>query len=152
VRILLLSTLQSNLLRCKMVELLLDRSSSQKRVLPMSFNLLLHFLHTSTPAPDPSDGTERWRRWDELLQLVWMLMISYQEVITGHLRYSITERFKLNRTPMWTQNDQVTRAAVQEAGEAFLSRAVEDLGHDLPSQIQESLSQLQEHLLSISVQ
>ncbi|MCJ8733753.1 hypothetical protein PDJAM_G00227360 [Pangasius djambal] len=151
-RFLLLSTLQSNLLRCKMVELLLDQSCSQKRVLPMSFKLLLHFLHTSTLAPDPSDGAERWRRWDELLQLVWMLMLSYQEVITGHLRYSITERFKLSRTPMWTQNDQVTRAAVQEAAEAFLSRAVEDLGHDLPSQIQESLSQLQEHLLSISLQ
>ncbi|KAK3535588.1 hypothetical protein QTP70_017130 [Hemibagrus guttatus] len=151
-RFLLLSTLQSNLLRCKMVELLLDQSCSQKRVLPMSFKLLLHFLHASTLAPDPSDGTERWRRWDELLQLVWMLMLSYQEVITGHLRYSITERFKLTRTPMWTQNDQVTPAAVQEAAEAFLSRAVEDLGHDLPSQIQESLSQLQEHLLSISLQ
>ncbi|KAB5570964.1 hypothetical protein PHYPO_G00219510 [Pangasianodon hypophthalmus] len=151
-RFLLLSTLQSNLLRCKMVELLLDQSCSQKRVLPMSFKLLLHFLHTSTLAPDPSDGAERWRRWDELLQLVWMLMLSYQEVITGHLRYSITERFKLTRTPMWTQNDQVTRAAVQEAAEAFLSRAMEDLGHDLPSQIQESLSQLQEHLLSISLQ
>lgn len=149
-RFLLLSTLQSNLLRCKMVELLLDQSCSQKRVLPMSFKLLLHFLHTSTLAPDPSDGTERWRRWDELLQLVWMLMLSYQEVITGHLRYSITERFKLTRTPIWTQNDQVTRAAVQEAAEAFLSRAMEDLGHDLPSQIQESLSQLQEHLLSLS--
>ncbi|KAK2839052.1 hypothetical protein Q7C36_013866 [Tachysurus vachellii] len=151
-RFLLLSTLQSNLLRCKMVEMLLDQSCSQKRVLPMSFKLLLHFLHTSTLAPDPSDGTERWRRWDELLQLVWMLMLSYQEVITGHLRYSITERFKLTRTPIWTQNDRVTRAAVQEAAEAFLSRAVEDLGHDLPSQIQESLSQLQEHLLSISLQ
>ncbi|KAF5889325.1 CCR4-NOT transcription complex subunit 6 [Clarias magur] len=136
-RFLLLSTLQSNLLRCKMVELLLDQSCSQKRVLPMSFKLLLHFLHTSTLAPDPSDGTERWRRWDELLQLVWMLMLSYQEVITGHLRYSIAERFKLTRAPMWTQNDHLTRDAVQEAAEAFLSRAVKDLGHDLPSQIQD---------------
>lgn len=107
-------------------------------------------------------------------------MLSYQEVITGpklnpsgklfleeeitncnnrtffprsgHLRYSVTERFKLTRPPMWSQYDQVTQAAVQEAAEAFLSRAVEDLGHDLPSQIQESLTQLQEHLLSISLQ
>lgn len=54
VRFVLLSTLQSNLLRCKMVELLLDQSCSQKTVLPMSFKLLLHFLHTSTLAPDPS--------------------------------------------------------------------------------------------------
>lgn len=151
-RFLLLGTLQSNLLRCKLVELLLNQSSSQQRLLPMSFNLLLHFLHTSTLAPDPSDGTERWRRWDELLQLVWMLMLSYQEVITDHLRCSITERFKPTRPLMWTQNDQVTRAAVQEAADAFLSRAVEDLGHDLPAQIRESLSKLQEHLLSICLQ
>ncbi|TSO15262.1 SUMO-interacting motif-containing protein 1 [Bagarius yarrelli] len=151
-RFLLLSTLQSNLLRCKLVQLLLNQSCSQQRVLPMSFNLLLHFLHTSTLAPDPSDGPERWKRWDELLQLAWMLMLSYQEVITGHLRYSITERFKVARPLMWTQNDQVTRAAVQEAANAFLSRAVEDLGHDLPVQIQESLSQLQKHLLSICPQ
>ncbi|KAL7863583.1 hypothetical protein SRHO_G00125670 [Serrasalmus rhombeus] len=149
-RLLLLSTLESNLLRCKLLELLLDQACSQKRPLPMSFKLLLHFLQTSTLAPDPSDGTERWKKWDELLQLVWMLMLSYEEVMTGHLRCSITERFTLTRAPMWTQNDQVTRASVQEAAEAFLSRAVEDLGHALPSQIQESLSQLQEHLLRAS--
>lgn len=133
------------------------------------------------------DGAERWRKWDELLQLVWMLMLSHQEVITGtewkqvlflythskpsledeatnypnrtfspspsgHLHFSIAERFKRTRAPMWTQNDQVTRAEVQEAAEGFRSRAMEDLGHDLPSQTQESLSQLQEHLLSISLQ
>ncbi|XP_062856013.1 SUMO-interacting motif-containing protein 1 isoform X2 [Trichomycterus rosablanca] len=150
-RFLLLSTLESNLLRCKLVELLLDQACSQKKALPMSFSLLLHFLHSSTLAPDPLDGSERWRRWDELLQLIWMLMLSYEEVITGHLRYPISERFGVNRTPMWTQNDRLTQAAVQEAAEAFLSRAVKDLGHDLPSHIQESLSLLQEHLLSISL-
>ncbi|XP_066504590.1 SUMO-interacting motif-containing protein 1 isoform X2 [Hoplias malabaricus] len=149
-RLLLLSTLESNLLRCKLLELLLDQACSQKRQLPMSFQLLLHFLQTSTLAPDPSDGSEKWRRWDELLQLVWMLMLSYEEVMTGHLRCSITERFTLTRTPLWTQNDQITRAAIQEAAETFLSRAMKDLGHALPSKTQESLSQLQEYLLSIS--
>ncbi|KAI4896533.1 hypothetical protein NFI96_015407, partial [Prochilodus magdalenae] len=82
-RLLLLSTLESNLLRCKLLELLLDQACSLKRPLPMSFKLLLHFLQTCTLAPDPSDGTERWKRWDELLQLVWMLMLSYEEVMTG---------------------------------------------------------------------
>ncbi|XP_007237269.2 SUMO-interacting motif-containing protein 1 [Astyanax mexicanus] len=148
-RLLLISTLESNLLRCKLLELLLDQACSQKRPLPMSFKLLLHFLQTCTLAPDPSDGIDRWRRWDELLQLLWMLMLSYEEVMTGHLRYSITERFTLIRAPMWTQNDQITRAAVKEAAESFLSRAEEDSGQALPSQIQESLSQLQNHLLSI---
>lgn len=31
------------------------------------------------------DGGERWRKWDELLQLLWMLMLSYEEVVTGNL-------------------------------------------------------------------
>ncbi|KAK1804531.1 hypothetical protein P4O66_020532 [Electrophorus voltai] len=150
-RLLLLNTLESSLLKCKMLELLLDEACCKKRPLPMSFKLLLHFLKTSTLALDPSDGIERWRRWDELLKLVWMLMLSYEEVMTGHLRYSITDRESPTRRPMWTQNDTVTQATVQEAAEVFLSRAVEDLGHVVPPQIQESLSQLQEHLLSISL-
>ncbi|XP_076878099.1 uncharacterized protein simc1 isoform X2 [Brachyhypopomus gauderio] len=149
-RLLLLNTLESSLLKCKLLELLLNEACFQKRLLPMSFNLLLHFLKTCTLAPDTSDGTERWRRWEELLKLVWMLTLSYEEVMTGHLRHSITERHTLTRPPMWTQNDSVSQAAVQEAANIFLSRVVEDLGHAIPPQIQESLSHLQEHLLSIS--
>lgn len=90
------------------------------------------------------------KEWECISEAYIMLILAFRP--SGHLRYSITERFKLTRSPMWTQNDQVTPAAVQEAAKAFLSRAEEDLGHDLPSQIQESLSRLQEHLLSISLQ
>lgn len=48
--------------------------SSMKHFLMTPPHIVLYFYQ---------DGVERWRRWDELLQLVWMLMLSYQEVITG---------------------------------------------------------------------
>ncbi|XP_030639870.1 SUMO-interacting motif-containing protein 1 [Chanos chanos] len=146
-RLLLLGTLESRLLRCKLLELLLDQSCPDKRPLPMSLKLLLHFLQSSTPFPDPSDGLERWKKWDELVQLLWMLLLSYEEVIKGHLRCSVTERSTYSRAPMWTVNDEVTKTEVQRAAETFLSRALDDLGQALPTQVQESLSQLQEHVL-----
>ncbi|XP_052005881.1 SUMO-interacting motif-containing protein 1-like [Xyrauchen texanus] len=149
-RLLLLSTMESKLLRCKLLELLLDEACSPKRRLPMSLSLLLHYLQSATLASDPSDGAERWRKWDELLQLLWMLMLSYEEVVTGHLRCPVPERFDRTRAPVWTVNDQVTRLAVREAAEAFLCRTAKDIGYPLPMEMQESLSQLQEHLTEIS--
>ncbi|XP_051945205.1 SUMO-interacting motif-containing protein 1-like isoform X2 [Xyrauchen texanus] len=149
-RLLLLSTMESKLLRYKLLELLLDEACSQKKPLPMSLSLLLHYVQSSSLSSDPSDGAERWKKWDELLQLLWMLMLSYEEVVTGHLRCPITERFDRTRAPIWTRHDQVTPSAVRVAAEAFLCRAAEDIGHVLPMEMQESLSQLQEHLSDVS--
>ncbi|XP_057205203.1 SUMO-interacting motif-containing protein 1 isoform X2 [Triplophysa rosa] len=149
-RLLFLSTLESKLLRCELLDMLLDDACSQKSTLPMSLSMLLHYLQSATLPSDPSDGGERWRKWDELLQLLWMLMLSYEEVVTGHLQYPITERFKKTRSPLWTQNDQVKRSAVQRAAEVFLSRAVKDIGHDLSMEMKESLSQLQDHITDTS--
>lgn len=150
IRLLLLSTVESKLLRCKLLKLLLDESCSQKTRLPMSLNLLLHYLKSSTLAPEPSDGAEKWRKWDELLQLLWMLMLSYEEVVTGHLHFPITKRFDRLHAPIWTQDDQVKCSAVQEAADAFLSRAADDIGQALPVELQELLSQLQEHITDMS--
>ncbi|KAA0709590.1 SUMO-interacting motif-containing protein 1 [Triplophysa tibetana] len=149
-RLLFLSTLESKLLRCKLLDMLLDDSSSEKSTLPMSLSMLLHYLQSATLPSEPSDGGERWRKWDELLQLLWMLMLSYEEVVTGHLHYPITERFKKTRSPLWTQNDMVRRSAVRRAAEIFLSRAVKDIGHDISMEMKESLSQLEDHITDTS--
>lgn len=53
-RLLLLSTLESKLLRCKLLKLLLDEACSEKTRLPMSPSLLLHYLKISTLASEPS--------------------------------------------------------------------------------------------------
>ncbi|KAK7141107.1 hypothetical protein R3I93_015308 [Phoxinus phoxinus] len=150
IRLLLLSTLESKLLRCKLLKLLLDESCSQKTRLPMSLSLLLHYLKSSTLTSEPSDGAEKWRKWDEVLQLLWMLMLSYEEVVTGHLHSPITKRFDRMHAPIWTRDDQVKCSAVQEAADAFLSRAADDIGQALPMGMQELLCQLQEHITDMS--
>ncbi|XP_043113819.1 uncharacterized protein simc1 [Puntigrus tetrazona] len=144
-RLLLLRTLDSKLLRCKLLELLLNGNCPQ----PMSLNLLLRYLKSSTLDSDPSDGEEKWRKWDELLQLLWMLLLSYEEVVTGRLHRPIKERFNNRNALIWKQEDQVTHSAVQEAAGAFLSRAEDDIGHALPAAMQESLSHLQEHIIDM---
>ncbi|XP_035619396.2 SUMO-interacting motif-containing protein 1 [Oncorhynchus keta] len=149
-RMLMLETLESRLLRCKLIEHLLHHASPQKTPLPMSLSLLLHFLHNATLPPDPTDGAESWRKWEELVQLLWMLLLSYEEVMKGHLRSAVTERGGYGRAPIQTVNDSLSRLAVQEAIEAILSRAQADLGQDLPPHVHESLTYLQDHLLASS--
>lgn len=53
-RMLLLKSLQSKLLLCKLLEQLLDYACPQKISVPMSLSLLLHFLNNCTLAPDPT--------------------------------------------------------------------------------------------------
>uniref|UniRef100_A0A4W5L4V6 Uncharacterized protein n=2 Tax=Hucho hucho TaxID=62062 RepID=A0A4W5L4V6_9TELE len=149
-RMLMLETMESRLLRCKLIEHLLHHASPQKTPLPMSLSLLLHFLHNATLPPDPTDGAESWKKWEELVQLLWMLLLSYEEVMKGHLRSAVTERGGYGRAPIQTVNDSLSRLAVQEAIEAILSRAQADLGQDLPQHVHESLTYLQDHLLASS--
>ncbi|KAM6953292.1 SUMO-interacting motif-containing protein 1 [Aplochiton taeniatus] len=146
-RLLLLGTLESSLLKCKLVEHLLDHACPLRTPLPMSRRLLLHFLRNCTLTPDPTDGEEGWKKWEELIQLLWMLLLSYDEVMKGHLRCSVTERANYSRPPVQTVHNVVPRSAVREAVEAFLARSQADLGQALPPHIDESLSYLQDHLM-----
>lgn len=146
-RLVLLETLESSLLRCKLVEHLLDHACPLRISLPMSRCLLLHFLRNCTLTPDPMDGEEGWKKWEELIQLLWMLLLSYDEVRKGHLRCSVTERANYSRPPVQTVHDVVSRSVVRESVEAFLARSQEDLGQALPPHIDESLSYLQDHLM-----
>ncbi|XP_055033586.2 uncharacterized protein simc1 isoform X1 [Misgurnus anguillicaudatus] len=150
IRLLLLSTIENKLLKSKLLERLMEDACSHRSTCFMSLSLLLHYFHNSTLASDPSDGDERWRSWSELLQLLWMLTLSYEEAVTGHLNLPITERFDRMRSPLWTRNDQVTRSAVREAIDVFLSRAVKDVGQNLPTEMRESLFQLQDHIIDFS--
>ncbi|KAL2077260.1 hypothetical protein ACEWY4_026764 [Coilia grayii] len=145
-RLLLLDTLESNLLKCKLLELLLDYECPQKIPVPMSLTLLLHFLQHSILSSDPTDGSEHWRRWAELIKLICMLLLSYAKVMKGHLRCSITERSTYSRDPSWTMHDRITQAMVRDACDAFLARTERDLGCSPPAPVQESLALLKAHL------
>ncbi|CAL8333883.1 unnamed protein product [Gadus morhua 'NCC'] len=146
-RKLLLDSLQSELLKCKLLQHLLEHSCSEKTALPMSLPLLLHFLKHSTLRQEPTDGAYRWPKWEELAEMLWMLLLSYNKVNKGDLRRPITETCEHAATT--SPKDAVHRLAVCEAMESLLSRARADLGHDLPDHIEESLSYLQDQLLDV---
>ncbi|CAL8263929.1 unnamed protein product [Lota lota] len=146
-RKLLLDSLQSELLKCKLLQHLLEHSCTEKTPLPMSLSLLLHFLKHGTPSQEPTDGAQRWPKWEELVELLWMLLLSYNKVNKGDLRRPITETCE--RAAIAAPNDMVTKPAVCEAVESLLSRSRADLGQDLPDHIEESLSYLQDHLLDV---
>ncbi|XP_028445807.1 uncharacterized protein simc1 isoform X1 [Perca flavescens] len=148
-RMLLLESLQSMLLRCKLLEHLLDYACPLKISLPMSLSLLLHFLKNCTLAPDPSDGTERWQRWEELVHLLWMLLLSYNKAMKGYLCNSVSEQRGGVGNLVYKPDDMVSKPAICEAVEAFLSRSQADLGQALPLHVEESLTYLQDHLLDV---
>lgn len=148
-RMLLLESLQSKLLRCKLLEHLLDYSCPAKTSVPMSLSLLLHFLKNCTLSPDPKDGTENWRKWEELISLLWMLLLSYNNAMKGYLCGSLTERRDQVRLSVYKPEDIVSKCAVHEAVEAFLSRSKDDVGEALPLHVEESLTYLQDHLLDV---
>uniref|UniRef100_A0A3P8TL44 SUMO interacting motifs containing 1 n=1 Tax=Amphiprion percula TaxID=161767 RepID=A0A3P8TL44_AMPPE len=148
-RMLLLESLQSKLLRCKLLEYLLDYSCPLKISLPMSLSLLLHFLKNCTLAPDPTDGDDRWQRWEELVHLLWMLLLSYNKAMKGYLCRSFTEQRGSVGTSVYKPDDMVWKPAVREAVEAFLSRSQADIGQALPLHVEESLTYLQDHLLDV---
>ncbi|KAM3612974.1 uncharacterized protein V6R79_018111 [Siganus canaliculatus] len=148
-RMLLLESLQSKLLRSKLLHHLLDYACPVKTHLPMSLSLLLHFMKTCTLALDPMDGTEKWRRWEELVHLLWMLLLSYSKAMKGHLCRSATEKGSRAGTLVYKQDDKVSRHDVREAVEILLSRSQTDLGQALPLHVEESLTYLQDHLLDV---
>ncbi|KAM3867109.1 SUMO-interacting motif-containing protein 1 [Diretmus argenteus] len=135
-RLLLLESLQSELLRYKLLEYLLDYACSKRIHRPMSISLVLHFLKDCTLTPDSMDGTERWQRWEELVNLLWMLLLSYKQV-KDSVRALVHQPY-----------DTVSRPAVREAVESFLSRSQADLGQALPLHVAESLTYLQDCLLN----
>ncbi|XP_041652889.1 SUMO-interacting motif-containing protein 1 isoform X2 [Cheilinus undulatus] len=148
-RMLLLECLQSQLLRCKLLEHLLDYVCPVKTPVPMSLSLLLHFLKNCTLEPDPSDGTERWKRWEELVHLLWMLLLSYNKAMKGYLCSTVGKQRDIVGTLVYRQDDMVSKTDVHEAIEAFLSRSKADLGQDLPLHVEESLGYLQDYLLDV---
>ncbi|XP_058505307.1 SUMO-interacting motif-containing protein 1 isoform X1 [Solea solea] len=148
-RMLLLESLQVNQLRSKLLELLLDYSCPQKIFLPMSLSLLLHFMKNCTLAPDPMDGTERWQRWEELVHLLWMLLLSYNKAMRGYLCSSVSEQRGSRDKTVYRPHDKVSKSAIHEAVNAFQSRSQADIGNSLPPHVEESLTYLQDHLLDI---
>uniref|UniRef100_A0A8C5UDC1 SUMO interacting motifs containing 1 n=1 Tax=Malurus cyaneus samueli TaxID=2593467 RepID=A0A8C5UDC1_9PASS len=143
----LLTTMESQLLRCRLLELLFDHSCDVPTTSSMSLDKILYFLSHSSVLPQFQDETATWQRWDEMLQYLSLLLMSYQSVKLEHLRSSLSDRMDLivqKAKPRLQDSDDISHLDVQLKMSNFISRMQEALGQPLPPQIQEKLYMLQE--------
>ncbi|KAL8212158.1 UNVERIFIED_CONTAM: hypothetical protein K2H54_039987 [Gekko kuhli] len=81
-----LSSMECHLLRCKVLELIFHHScnkpSCNKPInLPLSMEKILYFLtHLSVPIKY-QDNEVIWKRWDEMLHLLNLLVLSYHRIV-----------------------------------------------------------------------
>lgn len=78
---------------------------------------------------------------------LWCTSNFFQLLSPGYLCSSIAEQ--RSKVGIYKRDDMVSKPAVCEAVEAFLSRSQADLGQALPLHVEESLGDLQDHLLDV---
>ncbi|NXO15929.1 SIMC1 protein, partial [Oriolus oriolus] len=147
----LLNTMESQLLRCRLLELLFQHSCDVPTTSSMSLDKILYFLSHSSVLPQFQDETATWQRWDEMLQYLSLLLLSYQRVklafpLAEHLRSSLSDRMDLivqKAKPRLQDSDDISQLDIQLKMSDLISRMQETLGQPLPLQIQEKLFMLQ---------
>ncbi|KFQ42362.1 SUMO-interacting motif-containing protein 1, partial [Nestor notabilis] len=148
-----LNTMGSQLLRCKLLELLFQHSCHVPTTLPLSLAKILYFLSHSSVLLQYQDETATWQKWDEMLEYLSLLLLSYQNVILEHLRSSLTDRVDLiiqKAKPKLQDSDDIGHLDIRLKIEDFISRMQQVLGEPFPLQIMEKLGMLQELLLIIT--
>ncbi|XP_030922718.1 SUMO-interacting motif-containing protein 1 isoform X3 [Geospiza fortis] len=143
----LLNTMESQLLRCRLLELLFQHSCDVPATSSMSLDKVLYFLSHSSVLPQFQDETATWQRWDEMLQYLSLLLLSYHSVKLEHLRTSASERMKLiaeKAKARLQDSDDISQLDIQLNMNYFISRMQKTLGEPFPPQIQEKLFMLQE--------
>ncbi|XP_028668913.2 SUMO-interacting motif-containing protein 1 isoform X1 [Erpetoichthys calabaricus] len=141
-RALFLTSLDSPLLCCKVLELYLNNLCLCKTTQPLSLNLILHFLHHARLPLDSEDN--KIEQWDELLFLLQLMIQSYQEVVHENLRRSILDREKhFGEPPVLGNGDILTEREIEADFAAFQRRVSDDLGQPMDAQLEMKCNLLQ---------
>ncbi|XP_023040864.1 SUMO-interacting motif-containing protein 1 isoform X1 [Piliocolobus tephrosceles] len=141
------TTMESHLLRCKVLEIIFLHSCETPTRLPLSLAQALYFLNNSTSLLKCQSDKSQWQTWDELVEHLQFLLSSYQHVLREHLRSSVIDRKDLiikRIKPKPQQGDDITVLDVEKQIEAFRSRLIQMLGKPLVPQLQDKL-----HLLKL---
>ncbi|XP_078087178.1 SUMO-interacting motif-containing protein 1 isoform X2 [Mustelus asterias] len=150
-RLTVLRSMESQLLRCKLLELVFHHCTKKQNILPMSLGKVLHFLKYAKFTLETDEHcSSKWQCWEELVNLLCLLLLSYQEVTKRHLRQSISERVKCvlaDTPPVITTHDEITVEEVQSDMEVFYNRVLSDLGPPLNPQLEEQINLLKALLL-----
>ncbi|XP_043775979.1 SUMO-interacting motif-containing protein 1 isoform X1 [Cervus elaphus] len=141
------TTMESHLLRCKVLEIIFLHSCETPTRLPLSLAQALYFLNNSTSLLKCQSDKTQWQKWDELVEHLQFLLSSYQHVLREHLRSSVIDRKDLiikRIKPKPQQGDDISVVDVEKQIEAFRSRLVHMLGEPLVPQLQDKV-----HLLKL---
>ncbi|XP_005376429.1 PREDICTED: SUMO-interacting motif-containing protein 1 isoform X2 [Chinchilla lanigera] len=141
------TTMESHLLRCKVLEIIFLHSCETPTRLPLSLAQALYFLNNSTSLLKCQSDKTQWQTWDELIEHLQFLLSSYQHVLREHLRSSVIDRKDLiikRIKPKPQQGDDITVTDVEKHIEAFRNRLVQMLGEPLVPQLQNKV-----HLLKL---
>ncbi|XP_040822213.1 SUMO-interacting motif-containing protein 1 isoform X2 [Ochotona curzoniae] len=141
------TTMESHLLRCKVLEIIFLHSCETPTRLPLSLAQALYFLNNSTSLLKCQSNKSQWQTWDELVEHLQFLLSSYQHVLREHLRSSVIDRKDLiikRVKPKPQQGDDITVLDVEKQIEAFRGRLVQMLGEPLAPQLQDKV-----HLLKL---
>ncbi|XP_032862016.2 SUMO-interacting motif-containing protein 1 [Tyto alba] len=148
-----LNTMESQLLRCRLLELLFQHSCEVPTTLPLSLAKILYFLSHFSVLLQYQDETTTWQKWDEMLQYLSLLLTSYQSVILEHLRSSLNDRMDLiiqKAKPKLQNDDDISNLDIQLNMEDLISRMQQVLGQPFPLQIMEKLCILRELFLIVT--
>ncbi|XP_075854565.1 SUMO-interacting motif-containing protein 1 isoform X2 [Microcebus murinus] len=77
------TTMESHLLRCKVLEIIFLHSCETPTRLPLSLAQALYFLNNSTSLLKCQSDKTQWQTWDELVEHLQFLLSSYQHVLRG---------------------------------------------------------------------
>ncbi|XP_057584668.1 SUMO-interacting motif-containing protein 1 isoform X2 [Hippopotamus amphibius kiboko] len=78
------TTMESHLLRCKVLEIIFLHSCETPTRLPLSLAQALYFLNNSTSLLKCQSDKTQWQTWDELVEHLQFLLSSYQHVLRGN--------------------------------------------------------------------
>ncbi|NXP53247.1 SIMC1 protein, partial [Heliornis fulica] len=145
-----LNTMESQLLRCKLLELLFQHSCEMPTTLPLCLSKILYFLSHFSVLLQYQDETATWEQWDEMLQYLSLLLLSYQNVtlafpLAEHLRSSLSDRMDLiiqKAKPKLQDGDDISQLDIQLNIEDCISQMQRVLGQPFPLQITEKLQML----------
>uniref|UniRef100_A0A8C9ETS7 SUMO interacting motifs containing 1 n=1 Tax=Pavo cristatus TaxID=9049 RepID=A0A8C9ETS7_PAVCR len=149
----LLNTMESNLLRCKLLEMMFQHSCDVPTNLPLSLSKILYFLGHSSVLLQYQDEVATWQKWDELLQYLSLLLLSYQNVVAEHLRSSLSERVDLiikKAKPKLQDDDDISQLDIHLKMKDFLCRMQQILEEPLPVQIKEKACMLKKLFLIVA--
>uniref|UniRef100_A0A8C7EAS4 SUMO interacting motifs containing 1 n=1 Tax=Nothoprocta perdicaria TaxID=30464 RepID=A0A8C7EAS4_NOTPE len=153
-----LNTMDSQLLRCKVLELMFQHSCEVPTNMPLSLAKILYFLSHSVLLQYQGSTA-----WDTLLpvpeQVTHTLPFAHCLLppmfsLAGHLRSALSERMDLiikKAKPKLQDDDHITQLDIHLNMENFLSRLQQVLGEEpFPLQIKEKVQMLQELLLIVT--